>query len=153
MWCGYDTKKNSKKVLFAWQKPAKTRFLTSSSKQIIIIIKQTVTEYDKVGQSCHAGSITTNFYSDWLVSRQFPLFCLSIKEMFAIYFCIILCLFQGKKTEMNSILLKQMICTYKRVQLADKGFFERNLSTWLWSTGWLYNATAIKVVSALLNKV
>ena len=48
-----------------------------------------------------------------------------------------------KKTEINSIILKQMICTYKRVQLADKGFFERNLSTWLWSTGWFYNATAI----------
>lgn len=36
------TKKNSKKVLFAWKKPPKTRFLTSSSKQIIIIIKQAV---------------------------------------------------------------------------------------------------------------
>ena len=35
-------KKNSKRVLFAWKKPPKTRFLTSSSKQIIIIIKQTV---------------------------------------------------------------------------------------------------------------
>ena len=70
-------KKNSKKVLFAWQKPPKTRFLTSSSKQIIIIIKQTVTEYDKVGQSCHAGSISTDFYSDWLVSRQLPLFPIS----------------------------------------------------------------------------
>ena len=43
VWCGYDTeKKNSKRVLFAWKKPPKTRFLTSSSKQIIIIIKQTV---------------------------------------------------------------------------------------------------------------
>ena len=42
VWCGYDTeKKNSKRVLFAWKKPPKTRFLTSSSKQIIII-KQTV---------------------------------------------------------------------------------------------------------------
>ena len=80
--------------------------------------------YNKVGQSCHAGSITADFYSDWLVSRQFPLFCLSIKGMFAINFCIIYFCFK-KKTEMNSIILKQM-CSYKRVQLACKGFFEKN---------------------------
>ena len=42
MWIWHRKKKNSKKVLFAWKKPPKTRFLTSSSKQIIIIIKQTV---------------------------------------------------------------------------------------------------------------
>ena len=139
-------------MLFAWKKPPNTRFLTSSSKQIIIIIKQTVSITKLVNLVMRVPSPLI-FTLTGLLADSSLFFCLSIKGMFAIYFCIILCLFQGKKTEMKSILLKQMICTYKRVQLADKGFFERNLSTWLWSTGWLYNATAIKVVSALLNKV
>ena len=62
----------------------KTKFLTSS-------IKEAVTEYDKVGQSCHSRSIATDFYFDWLVSRQFTLLCLSVKGMFEIvyYFTIV----------------------------------------------------------------
>ena len=96
VWCGYDTeKKNSKRVLFAWKKPPKTRFLTSSSKQIIIIIKQTVSITKLVNLIMRAPSPLI-FTLTGLLAVSSLFFCLSIKGMFAIYFCIILCLFQEK---------------------------------------------------------
>ena len=96
VWCGYDAeKKNSKRVLFAWKKPPKTRFLTSSSKQIIIIIKQTVSITKLVNLVMLVPSPLI-FTLTGLLADSSLFFCLSIKGMFAIYFCIILCLFQEK---------------------------------------------------------
>ena len=105
VWCGYDTeKKNSKRVLFAWKKPPKTRFLTSSSKQIIIIIKQTVSITKFVNLVMRAPSPLIFTLTGLLADSSFFSAC-QLRECLQFIFVLFYVCFK-KKTEMNSIILK-----------------------------------------------
>ena len=105
VWCGYDTeKKNSKRVLFAWKKPPNTRFLTSSSKQIIIIIKQTVSITKLVNLVMRVPSPLIFTLTGLLADSSLFSAC-QLRECLQLIFVLFYVCFK-KKTEMNSIVLK-----------------------------------------------
>ena len=105
VWCGYDTeKKNSKRVLFAWKKPPNTRFLTSSSKQIIIIIKQTVSITKLVNLIMRVPSPLIFTLTGLLADSSLFSAC-QLRECLQLIFVLFYVCFK-KKTEMNSIVLK-----------------------------------------------
>ena len=96
-------KKNSKKVLFPWKKPPKTRFLTSSSKQIIII-KQTVSITKLVNLGMRAPSPLIFTLTGLLADSSLFSAC-QLRECLQLFFVLFYVCFK-KKTEMNSIILK-----------------------------------------------